>query len=77
MSARKTAIIRTAIIMSGALAIGAVTSLILMFLTLVQIGILLGVVALVIAAVLTYDIELRRAKSLEELKELSKSSYKP
>jgi hypothetical protein len=77
MSARKTAIIRTAVIMSGALAIGAVTSLILMFLTLVQIGILFCVVALVMLATLVYDFELSRAKSLEELKELSKSSYKP
>lgn len=77
MSARKTAIIRTAVIMSGALAIGAVTSLILMFLTLAQIGILFCVVALVILATLVYDFELSRAKSLEELEELSKSSYKP
>jgi hypothetical protein len=77
MSARKTAIIRTAVIMSGALAIGAVTSLILMFLTLAQIGILFCVVALVMLATLVYDFELSRAKSLEELKELSKSSYKP
>lgn len=72
MSQKKIALTKTAMIVGAGLLFSLVLNVIFIFLTIAQIGILFCVVGLAILAKVVYDIELSKAKSLDELNKLSK-----
>jgi hypothetical protein len=72
MSPKQTALTKTAMIVDAGLLFSVVLNVIFIFLTMAQIGILFCLVGLVILTTVVYDIELSKAKSLEELNKISK-----
>jgi predicted membrane protein len=72
MSPKQTALTKTAMIVAAGLLFSVVLNVIFIFLTMAQIGILFCLVGLVILTTVVYDIELSKAKSLEELNKISK-----
>ena len=67
MTAKQTALYNTLILIASALATGVVVSLAFNYLTVTQIGIAACAVMLVFGIKMVYNIELDRAKRLEEL----------